>query len=285
MTYADIPQRKWLECTREHPCSGCGKVGYCSRSSDGKVCACRRGVQSAYPFTQKDGLVVYLHSANGVPQSVQEKPDRPRLTKSELRAMLKRHRSDLAPSSLKRCVKGSRNGLFVPEDYEAEAIPFLPDRDSEDASPLLLLMPEGPTDLAAALDLGFRAIGRPNNAGGANQIARLLTTAPVKQDVVIVADNDETKYLADGTPYWPGIEGAVSVARQIRTACARLRFMLPPNGAKDLRDWAREGSHLLLVRAMREKGKEVTPQWLEHVRTWLARRKVKERKPPQTTAA
>jgi len=55
------------------------------------------------------------------------------------------------PSGGKAAEKGSRNGLFIPAD--------LPDDG-------LLLICEGPSDTAAALDLGFAAIGRANYGTG-----------------------------------------------------------------------------------------------------------------------
>ena len=47
----------------------------------------------------------------------------------------------------KLCVTGSRNGLFIPSGLSND-------------KPLMVC--EGPTDTAAALDLGFEAVGRPN---------------------------------------------------------------------------------------------------------------------------
>jgi hypothetical protein len=53
-----------------------------------------------------------------------------------------------------RCVPGSENGLFIPEDYSPRP-----------GDPLLI--PEGPTCAAAARDMGLRVVGRPNSSAGA----------------------------------------------------------------------------------------------------------------------
>jgi len=51
------------------------------------------------------------------------------------------------PNGRKISLTSSKTGLFIPADLSPEG---------------LLLICEGPTDTAAALDLGFAAIGRPN---------------------------------------------------------------------------------------------------------------------------
>lgn len=155
-----------------------------------------------------------------------------------------------------RSLWGSGNGVFVPVDYEAEK---LPDLLVKNDSPLLLLMPEGPTDAASAHHLGFRAIGRFNNRGGGELLRRLLLKGN-KQDVVIVADNDEPKRLRSGEFDLPGISGALSLCGAIRTACDRLRFMLPPT--KDIREWLRSGATTREVVTLIEKSPDVTPDWL-----------------------
>ena len=47
---------------------------------------------------------------------------------------------------VKACVPGSSNGLFVPLDYAVK--PLSPELRTSDDFPLLLLLPEGPTDAA-----------------------------------------------------------------------------------------------------------------------------------------
>jgi hypothetical protein len=177
----------------------------------------------------------------------------------------------------KKCVYGSSNGLFIPTDYSAEAIP---EGVADDPYPLLILLPEGPTDTAAILQLGFRAIGRPNNSGGGTQL-RTLLGAGDKQDVVIVADRDETKFT-NGEPYYPGIQGALGLASDLLPVCGRLRFMLPPDGAKDLRCWVNAGGSELFPAIARAS--IVTPEWLRRAWARVNQKKINERKNAPTAS-
>ena len=114
-------------------------------------------------------------------------------------------------SRFKAAQKGSRNGLFIPAD--------LPD-----GGPLLIC--EGPTDTAAALDLGFAAVGRAScNTGG-----RMLAEFARGRDVVIVGDDDA-----------PGRRGAVALAEALLLGCTSVRVIYPTGGAKDLRAWKASG--------------------------------------------
>jgi len=92
-----------------------------------------------------------------------------------------------------------------------------------------LLICEGPTDTAAALTLGFDAIGRPSNSGGTEIIYQLLAGGR-RRDVIIVRDADA-----------PGQTGATHLADRIVGVCRTLRVISPaPN--KDLRDWLLKGA-------------------------------------------
>lgn len=113
---------------------------------------------------------------------------------------------------------GTRRGLIVPDD--GDAIP----------GPVLIV--EGASDVAAALSLGLRAVGRPNNGGGAKDLAELLAG---EREVVVVAENDRK---ANGS--WPGRDGAMHVACKLATAWGRaVPWRLPPADSKDLRAWLR----------------------------------------------
>jgi hypothetical protein len=180
----------------------------------------------------------------------------------------------------KLCVPGSRNGLFIPDDYDPHPDPF-----SDDPKPYLILTPEGPTDCAAARDCGFAAIGRPSNSGGAQEIEHVLRMSP-PQTTIVVADRDETKYLPDGTPFWPGIEGAVLLLERLRYLHGTRLFMFPPESAKDLRAWLLAGGKCCSERAAHvleqvvAKAQPATDEWIAKARKRLNDRKVKERRPP-----
>lgn len=102
---------------------------------------------------------------------------------------------------------GSRNGLFIPQGKT-------PDGE--------LWICEGPTDTAAALDLGHYAVGRPDCNGGGGFLQRFVRANHFSR-AVIVADRDK-----------PGQEGSHKLAREIHVTC---RVWTPPAPAKDLRAW------------------------------------------------
>ncbi len=122
-------------------------------------------------------------------------------------------------TGFKAAETGSSNGLFVPDDLPADGT---------------VLICEGPTDTAAALDLGFAAVGRPScSAGG--QMLKVLAKGLA---VVIVGDNDPPKRRGQ-TP--PGQKGAESLAQLLALHCRSVRIVYPPKGVKDLRQWKAVG--------------------------------------------
>lgn len=134
----------------------------------------------------------------------------------------------------KFAVKGSKNALFWPEGVRVE-------------SENILFICEGPTDTAALLDLGFEAIGRANSNTGASYILEMLKG--MKRHIVIMADKDEAKTRTDGSIWYPGIEGAVRLAEQIKPVSETLRVIKPPNH-KDIRSWYNNGATKSAVMAL-----------------------------------
>lgn len=115
------------------------------------------------------------------------------------------------PNGRKVSVKCSKTGLFIPSD--------LPDE-----SPLLIC--EGPTDTAAALDLGFAAIGRPNCHSKIEMIAKFARG----REAVIISDNDDV-----------GRTGTKKLAIKLVLCCPDVRIVFPPEPIKDLRKWLNSG--------------------------------------------
>lgn len=109
-----------------------------------------------------------------------------------------------AEDGSKYAIKGSRAGLFIPEG--------LP----QDGGTIHVV--EGPTDVAAMLDMGLPAIGRPSCMGQEEEIARCVTPW---REVVVVADADSV-----------GLKGAIRLSERIGR---RSRVVLPPMGLKDAR--------------------------------------------------
>jgi hypothetical protein len=122
------------------------------------------------------------------------------------------------PAGRKLALKGSRRGLTFRHP--------LPEAD-----PVLVV--EGPTDTAAAMQAGFTAVGRPSASGGGDLLAALLAG----RDVVVLGENDRKP---DGT--WPGRDGANRIANRLRRPSQSVRVMFPPAGVKDVRAWLAGGA-------------------------------------------
>jgi hypothetical protein len=93
-----------------------------------------------------------------------------------------------------------------------------------------LFVCEGPTDTAAALDLGFFAVGRPNCCCGGLEV-RAYARRHRCARAVIVSDNDK-----------PGLDGARKVGAELRMPWA---IYVPP--AKDLREFCRLGGSRTMI--------------------------------------
>ena len=127
----------------------------------------------------------------------------------------------------KFCVRGTHNGLFWP-------------RDVDTGVDVPLLLPEGPTDTAALLTLGFDAIGRPSCNGGGPFVVKAVRRLR-RREIVIVADADPPKRAPDGRMTRPGPDGARALAAELTAAGRRPRIVAPLIG-KDVRDWLRAGA-------------------------------------------
>jgi hypothetical protein len=115
----------------------------------------------------------------------------------------------------KFAVKGSKLGLFVPRDLGTEQ----------------LLICEGQTDAAAALDLGFDAIGRPG-AKSTRRVVCAIARRAAPAQIVVVSDRDDV-----------GQGGAHELALALAVRCSDVRVVMPPEGVKDLRAWKATGAN------------------------------------------
>lgn len=86
-----------------------------------------------------------------------------------------------------------------------------------------ILVVEGQTDVAAAFDLGFVAIGRPSATGGMTLLPQLL----VGKDVIVIGENDKSV----------GKKGMDSTFANLKKGCKSIIKILPPDDVKDLRRW------------------------------------------------
>ncbi len=116
----------------------------------------------------------------------------------------------------KLSVKGSKLGLFLSKrDYNRD---------------LPILITEGESDCAAALALGFQAVGRPNNRACRDLIQEWLRKNGFKE-MIVVADNDKQ-----------GRIGAKELADQLAFEGFKVKIIAPPDLYKDFREWFVNGA-------------------------------------------
>lgn len=92
----------------------------------------------------------------------------------------------------------------------------------------IVLVVEGMSDVATALDLGFPAVGRPSNLSGIDLARKLL----MGRTVVVIGENDRKP-----NGLWPGREGMEAAAKALMSVCPDVRMVMPPSPIKDLRAW------------------------------------------------
>ena len=110
-----------------------------------------------------------------------------------------------------------------------------------------VLVVEGFTDVAAAFDLGFVAVGRPSATSNKTFLAEITRGL----DVVVVGEND------GGV----GITGMEQTFHALQPKCSSILKLLPAQGFKDLRDWLKRGALTtdLLLEYIREHGDDTAP--------------------------
>jgi len=255
----------WIKARRSNPCPVCGKPDWCGMTSDGNVVRCMR-VESLKP--SKGGWIHRMNEPVTVappkpkPKNreqikdfaafaceCQERLLDPSIVADEFgvseraveRLQVGLHRGATTwpmrdskervigvrlrgKDGRKWCIEGSHNGVFWPEGVVC---------DSSD-----LWLPEGGSDCAALLTLGFNAIGRPACRGGVESIVEILKCC--RRTVIVVADNDEAKYRPDGSEFFPGQEGAKALAKAIRPFVYKVKVFVPSEH-KDIRRWLQAG--------------------------------------------
>ena len=123
----------------------------------------------------------------------------------------------------KFAVRGSRQGIFL-GTFGVNA-----DGAQGTARPTLFVC-EGPTDTAAAVELGLFAVGRPNCCCGGVEI-KVFARQQRCSRVVIISDNDK-----------PGLDGARKVGAELQLPFA---VYVPP--AKDVREFVRLGGTRAMI--------------------------------------
>ena len=95
------------------------------------------------------------------------------------------------------------------------------------ASDRPVLVVEGQSDVAAAFDLGFVAVGKPSASGG----LALLAPLSIGRDIAILGENDAGAGRL-------GLEKTFEALRDKAKSCVKV---MPPETIKDLRAWLRAG--------------------------------------------
>jgi len=259
---------EWKRVTRQEPCPVCMKPDWCGVSADGAWCVCMRAESG---HASKNGG--WLHRLKDAPPPPKFRPP-PTRCKNPLASLASYHAAlrlrwdwvwldglalslgvdtyalerlqpayDLANRAfafpmrdgggavtgirLRDCVgrkwavRGGCDGLFYDPAMTA-------------ANELAVC--EGPTDTAAALTLGLAAAGRPSCSSGVDAL-RVLVRRLGCRKVTVVADHDGAKRRPDGSAWFPGVQGARSLAAVLGRMT---RIVVPP--AKDLRAWLIEGA-------------------------------------------
>jgi len=105
-----------------------------------------------------------------------------------------------------------------------------------EASEIPVLIVEGQTDVIAAADLGFVAVGKPSADGGQDLLRKLVAG----RNVCVLGENDEHIDSA-GKKVWPGKAGwDVTMANLVGHAYS-VKGVFPPKEIKDLRKWLQAG--------------------------------------------
>ena len=86
-----------------------------------------------------------------------------------------------------------------------------------------IIIVEGQTDTAAALDMGFEAVGRPSAVCNTGELEKIV----IGKDAIIIGENDDTA----------GVPGMEKTFINLEGKCNNVIKLLPPDGCKDLRKW------------------------------------------------
>jgi hypothetical protein len=144
-------------------------------------------------------------------------------------------------SGKKWCIPGSHNGLFISDGQIGDQVQEI-------------VICEGPTSTAAALDMGLFAIGRPSCSAYVAETVDICAG----YNVVIIGDRDEAKTRPDGTVYHPGQDGANALAAAMVKRVRSLKLVYPLRG-KDARAWKQAGCTAAIVRSVINNALEWKP--------------------------
>lgn len=248
---------RYVRVSEDFLCPVCGHDNWCLVNQEGTGAICSRESSD-----KPRGDAGHFHELDGSdPPPVEAKQRKDLLPKSRIATFQKifqsqltpeialplAHQLGLAPSALVNSGLGWRGDCFTWPMYLADGSitgyrlrsttgakwtlggteqgVFIPTIRRPGASPLLVC--EGPTDMAAACQLGYNAIGRPNNVSRKEETKKLIVQTRPKH-VIIIADGDD-----------PGIAGATQFREFLKPEIeARV---LAPTQHNDLREFVAAG--------------------------------------------
>lgn len=97
-----------------------------------------------------------------------------------------------------------------------------------------LIVVEGMSDAAAAMDLGFDAAGRPSNLACMDILCDLVRG---RKGIIVVGENDARVNKLTGQPEAPGRDGMVAAFQMLKRVCGDVSMLMPPPNYKDFRAW------------------------------------------------
>ena len=263
--------RENYRATKRRPCPVCGKPDWCLIAKDGTTAICSRT-----PSKVAKGDAGYLHQlAEPLPKYEPRRDEKPpsnidwnmmslrfrqNITADQLTELgrslgvtshslflletgwslihsaftnpMRDHRENMIgirlrrPDGFKYAITGSSNGLFIPANL------------TEDG-PLIVV--EGASDVAALLDLGFDAIGRPS-CSSCVYMTQDFVASRRNREWVIFEDHDEPKKRPDGSAWYPGQEGAAKLAEALAETGKPGKVIAPRSPHKDVRAWKQAGA-------------------------------------------
>ncbi len=270
-----MPREDWLRVSKADPCTICNKPDNCCISRDGSAALCgrvsdgsvgqnaggqylhilNRGQQRhrSRPVRQEkqsraesakhtNGRCKWEAWANAYAQTGQDKlgelADALGVSEESLQALLvgyasagywtfpERNDSGRVVGIMRRFengdkifLRGGNRGLYFADDFSAPPGP--------------IYVVEGGSCTAAGLTMGLAVVGRPSNVGGVKFLTKLLSSISKDREIIVMGERDEKP---DGK--WSGRDGAITTAKKIANGLNRpVSWSLPPEGAKDLREW------------------------------------------------
>lgn len=258
--------------SRRDPCAICRHGDYCTVTTDGAVAKCTRVAEGAFRIAVDGAGIAHYHRLKeSTPQAPTRRPRTPpppaidavtiarrcyAQCSDEEREMMGEdlgmscgsldalrmgwsHRDEAYTFPMrdagervigirlrrwdgrKWAVPGSRNGLFIPRVQRRD--------------PLVIC--EGPTDTAALVSVGFFAVGRPSNTGGADLIEAYLRRIRYRGELWIMTDKDEPGSTAQRLTR----HGADALAERALQWCGTVKAIRPP-ADKDARQWIMRGA-------------------------------------------